>query len=147
MVAFKSVYHAMVIEESNEHSRIHWLCCSSFFLQSLTFLHLVGVLLLRSQIIRVNTTFFCCNNHLPPLSTFHTNQSPALPTWVIGTWYTQSGIGTYEQLDHTQCYEQCLVPGMTRYQVMVVAGYGGLYRVRVVTGYQGYPISVAHFAE
>ncbi len=45
------------------------------------------------------------------------NQSPApLLTWVKGTWYTQSGMGTYEQ------------PGHTRYQVT-------RYLVRVVTGY------------
>ncbi len=44
-----------------------------FFWQSLAFSHLLGVLLLRSQIISVNPIFICLNYYLTPLIIFYTN--------------------------------------------------------------------------
>ncbi len=83
------------------------------------------------------------NKHVGTLQSF-----APLPMWVMGTWYTQSGMCTYEQLGYTRYqvmnntwyqiwtgtrYER--VPGKSGNQVEGVPCWG--YSVRMVTGTGG----------
>ncbi len=77
------------------HHLISWYCTTD-----------TTMLLISLQCISHHTTdmFFLTIYLLASTVEFESlNQSLApLATWVMGTWYTQSGMGTYEQRGHTQ---------------------------------------------